>query len=270
MKRAALGVALILLASGTAGAHRGPYTVSSLDQAVVQIDPGYQTMTQVASVPDPVIAIEYSRDGFIYGVNPFSDTLVKIDPATAAVQIVGPLGFDLDFHADLDEDDQGQLWMLESVVGGLYTIDRSTGTATLQCQTDFPYISGLAIADGTWWTTRLDWPNPPANPGCGLEFLLPDPANISELETADDGWIYIRSAWFLPQFSHYTFSRYDPDSGTGEALGDFVFFWGELSGITFNPNDQPSPNIPALGWPGIVVLVLLVTASGIGMLLRRG
>lgn len=270
MKHTLFGTALMLLAAGVASALGGPYTVNTDTNQLVRIDPGYQSMTAVADLPYAIEAIEYSTDGFIYGVSASADTLVRIDPDTGSVEIVGPLGVDLDWHADLDEDDQGTLWMLEGGAGGLYTIDRTTGSATLQCQADFPYISGLAIADGYRWTTRFDWPNPPQEPGCGLEFLFPSPSNSCELETADDGWIYIRSAWYLPQIVHITFSRFDPVHGNGELLGEFPFFWGGLTGITFNPNDQPSADIPALGWRGAVILILLFTLSGSWLLMRRG
>ena len=261
----------MVLIAGGASAHRGPYTVNTDTGQLVQIDPGYQSMTPVADLPYSIDAIEYSTDGFIYGVSATTDTLIKVDPDTGSVEIIGALGIDLDWHADLDEDDQGTLWMLEGGAGGLYTIDRATGSATLQCQADFPYVSGLAIADGNRWTTRFDWPNPPQEPGCGLEFLFPSPsASSCELETADDGWIYIRSAWYLPQTVHITFHRFDPISGYGELLGEFSFFWGGLTGITFNPNDQPSPNIPDLGRPGAMILILLLTASGAWILMRRG
>lgn len=164
MKRALICTGLMVLMAGVAIAHRGPYTVNTDTSQLVQIDPGYQSMTPVADLPYGIDAIEYSTDGFIYGVSAAADTLIKVDPNTGSVEVIGPLGIDLDWHADLDEDDQGTLWMLEGEAGGLYTIDRATGTAVLQCQADFPYISGLAIADGKRWTTRFDWPNPPQEP----------------------------------------------------------------------------------------------------------
>lgn len=263
-------VAMIMIGGGFAAAHRGPYTVETFD-GLVQIDPTYQNWTQIVDLPSEVVTIEYSVDGYIYGVDTALDTLLKIDPISGTVETVGPLGIDLDWHADLDEDETGTLWMLESVAGGLYTVDRTTGAATLQCQTDFPYVSGLAISDGRWWTTWLDSPNPPPpSPGCGLDFLWDDPSNVSQLESAADGWVYVQSVWWVPTFGFFVFSRYDPETGAVEDLGGFISHFGGLSGITFDPNDQPSPAIPVLSRPGIAILILLLTGAGTWILLRRG
>ncbi len=269
MKRVLICVVLVMLAGGIATAQQQPYTVDYDSNEIVQIDPGYQSMTSIAVLPYFADAIEYSRDGYIYGVSIARDTLIKVDPATGTAEIVGPLGFDFDWGIDLDEDDHGQLWMLASVDGGLYTIDRITGTATLQCQPDFPYLSGLATADGRWLTTMLDWPNPPPDPGCGLEYMYPaGPGPLLHLEAANDGWIYELYPLCLTQFCYYKFSRHNPATGASEFLGEFVYFWGGLSGITLKPSAQPSQSIPALGLPGTAILVFLITTAG-SLILRR-
>jgi hypothetical protein len=274
MKRMFLCGAMMLGSAGIVVAQSGPLSVSFPDHELVRIDSGYQTTTPIASVPDHLAAIKYSEDGFVYGVDWATDTLLRVDPATGTVQTVGPLGIDLLGAADLDEDDGGQLWMLPCNSGELYRIDTTTGAATLECQTPTIELCGLATLDGTRWTTTL-LSDPPADPGCGFEILQAGTVSTSSyLDSAADAWIYSIHHTVTPgEIQYSTVSRLNPATGADVLLGTFTYhtLGGGLflNGITLDPNDQPSVGVPAMGWPGVAAMTLLLLAAGCWFFLQR-
>lgn len=255
MKRMLLFVVFIVLAGRLASAQWGPY--SSLSGEIVRIDPRYQATVPIGNGSQNVEAIEYSRDGFLYGVNSAADSLVRVDPSTGVAETIGPLGIDLDWIADLDEDGQGQLWLLQGDTGRLYQVDRVSGAASLQCQANSSSLGGLVILDGTFYTTTYE-PDPP-DPGCGLEYI---DGYAPYLEKGPGGWIHELSYWYLPQHVFCVFSRIDPTTGSYEELGQFVYMWDTLEGLTFDPSDQLPPAIPALDWGGCAVFILLLSIAG--------
>lgn len=257
------GVLVILTGTATA-AVAGPYSIH--DHTLVKVDWSYQTVVPIGNIPSGVDSIEFSTDGFIYGVDAFSDTLVRIDPVSGSSETVGPLGVDLDWDTDLDEDDQGQLWLLENFVGKLYSIDTTTGAATFQCQANNPEIFGLAIHDGRFLTTYYD-PDPP-DPGCGFEYVT---RYAFYLEKGPDGWIHGLSFYpFGFQYTVYVFFRVDPATGVHEGLGEFGPNAGDYWGLTFDPTEQPPPEagIPATGRAGTVILIALLAIAGVAILTR--
>jgi len=230
------------------------------------MDPSYQTAVTIGYVSPGVVSIEFSIDGFIYGVDPVFDTLVRIDPLSGVSETVGPLGVDFDWDTDLDEDEQGQLWLLQRFVGKLYSIDTTTGAATFQCQADNPEIFGLAIHDGRFLTTF--YPPDPPDPGCGFEYVT---SYTLYLEKGPDGWIH--GLHFYPlgfQYTIYVFFRIDPTTGVHEELGTFGPGGGAYWGLTFDPTEQPphAAPIPTLGWSGQALFTLLLVIAGITILTR--
>lgn len=265
MNRALVLAAVVFLASQSTLAFGGPYSIENYH--VVRIDPRFQTATPIGNGPHNVTAIEFSQDGSIYGVNHSLDTLVRIDPATGMTETIGPLGIDLDWGSDLDEDSQGQLWMLEEATGALYNIDRFTGAAELHCQADDDGIFGLVSIDGTTYTNS--WlPITTQNPGCGLEYL----GGLSKhLEHGPDGWIHgLYFQWVTWHWGYNVFYRHHPTSGETEVLGRFIDdFGGGMWGLTFDPTEQPpAPAIPALNRNGSLVLLLMLIATGVMVLAR--
>ncbi len=262
MKRKLCCAVLVILAGATTAAVAGPYSI--LSGTLVKIDSSYQTTFPIGDISNGVGSIDFSVDGFIYGVDAFSDTLVKIDPLNGNSETVGPLGVDLDWWTDLDEDGDGRLWLLQNGTGELFTIDRTTGAASLQCQADNPEVFGLAILDGRFFTSGYG-PNPP-DPGCGLEFLG---GTIPYLEKGPDGWIHTLIAEpFGFQYTSYIFSRVNPTNGALQELGRFgPGDIDEFYGLTFDPAEQvPPPPIPTLGWQGRAMLILLLTIAGAAIL----
>ena len=257
---------LVILAGASTGAVAGPYSIEN--GHVVKMGPGYHTATPIGNGPHFVDAIEFSVDGFIYGVDSDSDILVKIDPATGISETVGPLGLDLYyFLVDLDEDVEGQLRMLAWSPNGLYTLDRETGSASLVCEPDHTELLGLTSLNENLWTSSMV-PDPP-DPGCSFEHIDHNGVYGYNLETGPDGWIHtLRSSGTSGDWSSY-FSRIDPATGTVEHLGTYNSFGG-VSGLTFDPTEQPppGPSIPALGWGGRVMFTLLLTLAGISILTR--
>jgi len=260
MKRVLFSVVVVMLVGRFSVAQGGPYSI--LNGEIVKIDSSYQTTVPIGGDSQNVEAIEYSADGFLYGVNSIWDTLIRIDPSTGVAETVGPLGIDLDGSADLDEDSQGRLWMLEGNTGRLYQIDRASGAASLQCQANNIYLGGLVILDGAMYTTT-HFPDPP-DPGCGLEYVQPF---APYLERGQEGWIHGLRYQYLPQIVSCIFFRIDPTTGSEEELGRFVYRWDWLGGLTFDPAEQaPPPPIPTLGWQGRAVLILLLTIAGAAIL----
>ncbi len=261
MNRKLCCAALFILAGSTAAAVAGPYSIEN--GHVVIMGPGYHTATPIGNGPHNVSTIEFSVDGFLYGVNLDTDTLVKIDPATGVSETVGTLGIDLILDdIDLDEDAAGQLWMLDYNPSGpgLYTIDRETGAASLFCEPD-NHLLGLASLNGSLWTSA-GIPDPP-DPGCGLEYIDHNGVFGYDLETGPDGWIH--TLWSLSAMwgggTGY-FSRIDPVTGTVDHLGSYHSSHG-VRGLTFDPTEQPTPAaIPALGWGGRTLFTLLLALAG--------
>jgi hypothetical protein len=255
MKRVLFVAVVVMLAGRFAVAIGGPYSILSGD--IVRIDTWYQTTTPIGSGSQNVEAIEYSGDGFLYGVNSILDTLIRIDPSTGTAETVGPLGIDLHWGADLDEDDQGRLWILNGDTGGLYQINRVSGAASLQCQANSSSLGGLVIQDGTFHTST-DQPDPP-DPGCGLEYI---DGFAPYLEKGPEGWIHGLRHYALGQYTGHIFFRINPTTGVEEELGIFVYFWDSLYGLTFAPMDQLPPAIPSLGWPGRALFIVLLSIAG--------
>lgn len=258
----------ILTASGAVFALAGPYSIE--DGILVEMGPGYLTTFPIGGDLQDVFAIEFSEDGFIYGVNAEANTLVRIDPATGVPETVGSLGVDVDVTVDLDEDSTGQLRMLTGIVGGipngLFAVDRVSGAATLVCEPDYPWIFGLTSYDGGLWTST-DYPDPP-DPGCGLKYIDHDGFMGLSLETASDGWIHTINSTCNGWTCSNWFSRINPSTSAVEHLGNYINETG-VFGLTFEPSQlQPPAAIPALDRHGIVLLIVLLAAAG-GAILRR-
>ena len=78
MKRALFCIVAIFGSGAVCTA--GPYTIRH--DGIVKIDPWYQTATPIGGGYSGLDSIEYSQDGWLYGVNPLLDTLERIDPTT--------------------------------------------------------------------------------------------------------------------------------------------------------------------------------------------
>ncbi len=258
----------VILAMGTVCTFGGPYTIDDRSGTIVEMGNGYDSTSPIGNGPHGVCAIEFSQDGFIYGVDPSSGTLVMTDPATGVSETVGSLGIAIEPYAvDLDEDESGQLRMLYTVNHTVYLIDRETGVASLECQSTNPDIWGLASFDGRLWTSA-SMPDPP-DTGCGLEYISHDGFFGTYLELGPDGWIHSTFASGAGWVVVTGFSRIQPTIGVIDHLGSFTADYG-LSSLTFDPTEQPpAPAIPALNRIGTLFLVLILIAAGVSTLLRR-
>lgn len=121
------------------------------------IDPATGATMFVAAVsglatPINITAIAVDADGQLYGIEQQNDNLVRIDKATGASSVVGPLGVNALFTSGLAFDpSSGTLYFsnLEFAGNGVYRVDKTTGQATL---IDVPHVDqdevdlvGLAI-----------------------------------------------------------------------------------------------------------------------------
>jgi hypothetical protein len=83
-----------------------------------------------------IIDIAVDPSGVMYGVDIVNDTLVAIDKASGIAQVVGSLGFNANYAQGMDFDGStGILYLAgfddDTLTGNMYTIDTTSGAATL-------------------------------------------------------------------------------------------------------------------------------------------
>jgi hypothetical protein len=120
----------------------------------VVLDPGSTTPSQIQVVgvvavdgivvPD-ITGLTFRQDGLLYGASQETDSLYRIDPATAQATFVGNLGIDL-HGGDITFDDVDRLWAWSNIgsASGLYQIDPATGAASADELYPFIDFSGMA------------------------------------------------------------------------------------------------------------------------------
>ena len=233
------------------------YTIAGYELAKINL---YNSSLEVIGTASfgSVTCLEYSEDGFLYGIDAQYDTLIRIDPQTATRETIGPLGVDVGYGGgDLAEDDVGRLWYLAE--GELYRIDRITGNASFECQGASPDLHGLTFLDGRLVTSSGMYM--PPDPGCGLEY-----AGVGSNSIATDPYGRIYSVYIttVPWDPFYILKRFDPDTGVSQEL--FISRTG-LGALAVAPGQLMIP-IPGLGSAGVAILIVL-TAGAAVILLRR-
>ena len=124
---------------------------------------------------DPVmVGITMDNTGNVYGIDLESDKLYSINTSNAQVTEIGPLGVDVDYIQDIGYDREnnvlyGTLYTINGNTSesGLYTIDTSTGQATLVGSASTDNFAICAVAPSNVLQAdkevSLDWkmyPNP--------------------------------------------------------------------------------------------------------------
>ena len=145
----------------------------------VVLDPGSTTpsewdvvgvLSQGASVVPGFTGLTFRQDGQLYGISQVTDSLYRIDPATAQATLVGSAG--VDFHGgDITFDDQDRLWVWTNIGdgAGLYQMDPDTGQASayeLHPWLDFAGMAALSHGGILYGT------NPPSDRLYSLDLLL--------------------------------------------------------------------------------------------------
>ena len=217
---------------------------------------------QIGNIGIFVECLEFSQDGFFYGVDVLGDSLIRIDPVTGEGTPVGNMGVfatGMEGGPDLSEDEDGQLWMFVDEV--LYRVDRATGAASFDCQATSPVI-GLTFLN----TEKITGVGPPWEPGCGLRKAGPD----GLMETGTDGWVYGMFA-LNPHSEGTGMRRMNPATGEQETVQ--ALWWGYgLIGISLGPDtpQQAETPIPTLDPRGVVVMCALLAVAAIAILCRGG
>ena len=219
------------------------------------------SFSRIGNIGKLVECLEFSQDGFFYGVDVLGDSLVRIDPVTGEGAAVGNLGvFSTGFEnsPDLSEDENGQLWMLAEHV--LYRVDRATGIAQFSCQANAP-VDGLTFLNGE----KITCMGCPGEPGCGLLKGGPD---FGGLEAGTDGWVY---GFFplAPTADGVGMIRVNPATGEQESI--HALWWGyTLVGLSLGPAapQQGAMPIPALSGRAAVAMCVLLAAAGFALLRR--
>ncbi|HQQ21494.1 MAG TPA: choice-of-anchor J domain-containing protein, partial [Bacteroidales bacterium] len=107
------------------------------------------TVTEIGGSYASSIALACGADGTLYSVSVGSDDLAIIDKTTGAATVVGSLGVNIRYAQDIgyDRDNNilyGTLYVDGGVGGGLYSINTTTGAATLVAALD-DELTGFAV-----------------------------------------------------------------------------------------------------------------------------
>ena len=90
-----------------------------------------------------------ARGGTLYTIDDITDRLRRIDTETLRINDVGPLGTNVEFGGLAYDADADTLYLVDGrSEGALYTVDRSTGRATLVGRHGVEDLFGLEVVDG--------------------------------------------------------------------------------------------------------------------------
>jgi len=103
---------------------------------LVTVDITSGEVTTIGAIPGVGCGIDLAyntEDDMIYVVDILTDSLYRVDPATAAATLVGSLGVDANYAQGMDfEEESGVLyWAAYTSQGELRVIDTTTGASTL-------------------------------------------------------------------------------------------------------------------------------------------
>lgn len=102
----------------------------------VDLETGVSTPMGIVDGPYLIVDIAVDNAGNLYGLDINNDVLLSINPSTAVGTQIGSLGLDINYAQDLAYDrDNGILYgtlYANSSTAGLYSINASTGAATLE------------------------------------------------------------------------------------------------------------------------------------------
>lgn len=158
----------------------GTAYVMDFDGVLYSINLNNGTVTQIGGSYTSAIALACGGDGTLYAVSVGTDDLATINKTTGAATVVGGLGVDIGYAQDIgyDRDNNILYGTLYSSEGGLYTINTSTGAATLITTLDdeltgfaVPYTVSGPIA--TTLTPAADAPNVAIDATVSATFNVP-------------------------------------------------------------------------------------------------
>ena len=97
------------------------------------LDPTTLVATEIGVGTGRIIGIDFANDGYIYGPAIDDDSLYKIDPATGASTLIGPVGYSLNYCQDVTYDHAtDQLYTITCGEAHLLgTYDLNTGALTM-------------------------------------------------------------------------------------------------------------------------------------------
>jgi Zn-dependent metalloprotease/streptogramin lyase len=113
--------------------------------SLYQVDPATGAATAVGSLGVSGFDSLAWDANDLYALRPGYDTVYRIDRITAAATLVGPLtNVSLAAQSGLTSDVRGRLWGLDEY-GTIFTVDKSTGEATLVSTTSIGGFESLAL-----------------------------------------------------------------------------------------------------------------------------
>lgn len=216
-----------------------------------------------------------SPGGVLYGVDDATDTLVTINTGTGNATAVGSgngnLGVDVS-DVGLAFDSDGNLWLSAEVGNDFYSVNPSTGVATLINGAQAAPVTGLA-ACGTTIYGLVDGQDPQL---VTIDPVTGDTSLVGSLGITidDDGGLAMGAdgtLWGVADGSPSTLFTINRTTGSATIVGDVSDGGSDLSGIEgFTTASPPAAScavslpaaIPALDMRGLLVLALLMAALG--------
>ena len=110
------------------------------------IDLNTGTVTSIGGTYAGAIGLACSPTGDLYAISIISDNIATIDKTTGAATVIGPLGININYAQDIafDRDNNILYGTLYATTGGLYTLNTTTGAATLVASV-IDELAGFAI-----------------------------------------------------------------------------------------------------------------------------
>ncbi|GIV38738.1 MAG: hypothetical protein KatS3mg033_0538 [Thermonema sp.] len=188
------------------------YVASGLDVALATVDMTTFELTPVGTIGSGlgIVGIAANASGDLYGISIVDDKLYQIDKTTAVPTEVGALGVDINYVQDIGFDRAqnvlyGTLYSSATSSGGLYTIDLSSGAATLigsgfgdEELTMCAFVSSAPVVPSTYTVTFTvtDGSNPIENASISInnQTLTTDASGIASIDLPDGTYNYTVSA----------------------------------------------------------------------------
>ena len=275
--RRAQGGATTLLLTGTLGLAS---TVQAATVGLTVFEGQLQRFNLETAALEPVGPLDrqladlaFMPDGRLLGIDPDTDTLVSIDPDTAATSVIGDLGLDVPpalANVGLSSNLDSSLWLLANE--GLYRIDIGSGAADLVCDlSGQPFASsctGLAWHHGELYslddglvaidpvactTSMVIW-------NTGTDSLDSDGRYLYGFHRRQvgpflDGGVFV--LWFDPETQEQ-----------GQLGGVALDPWFDLTGLAIFPTGNQVRAVPTLSPTALGLLMLAMGAAGV-LVLRR-
>ena len=250
-----LVAALLLLPAFTPllAAEQVAYLLS--DESLFRFDLESEVSELVGAVGPPVSAIAGGPQGTLFAADSANDRLLVLDRDTGAAAVIGHFGQDLEV-IDLAFDGAGRLWakscpyLFPDCLPNLIEISPDTGAVmAIGPEIVLPYISGLAVVDGTFYVAAT-----------GLRLAAVDPASgtLSSLGTGIEPCTSVRGLSGGPDGSIWVFAG-DPCGSAPLGSWSLIQVDADDGAIIDRVMDGGNTSFPPFGVGGVAILPVEAT-----------